>query len=68
MSLPETQPPAAYVHRVTKGYKRLFFSVSLPLGVIDVDDDTLTRQPEEVARHIAHILDLALTLHARPRP
>lgn len=49
----------AYVHRVTKGYKRLFFNVSLPLDELHwlPDEGMMTRQPEEVAKLIAAKLD-----------
>lgn len=59
--------PQAFVHRVTKGYKRLFFNVSLPLDVIQIDDGKLAREPETVNREIAQILDLAFGLKNTPR-
>lgn len=49
-----------YVHRISKGYKRLFFNVSVPLEVINVDDAKLAKEPEAVGKEIATILDLAL--------
>lgn len=58
--------PQAFVHRVTKGYKRLFFNVSLPLDAIQIDDGTLVREPETVNRQLAEILDQAFGLKKPP--
>lgn len=59
--------PGAYVHRVSKGYKRLFFNVSLPLDAIKVDDQKLVMDPGAVGKDIAAILDLALGLRPGDR-
>lgn len=49
----------AYVHRVTRGYKRLFFNCSLPLDQVRwlPDEATIRQAPEEVAKLIAAKLD-----------
>lgn len=53
-------PVDVFVNRVTKGYRRLFFQVSLPLLVIPVEDGKLTMAPDEVCRDIADLLGAAL--------
>jgi hypothetical protein len=54
-----TLQPGAYVHRLTRGYKRWFFNLSLPHDYLDwlASSDRVAREPDLVAQDIARAID-----------
>lgn len=53
-----------YIHHVSRGYKRLFFQVSVPLTWLDIPKERIEADPREVEREIAAKVEKALMLEA----
>jgi hypothetical protein len=51
----------AYVHRLSKGFRRWFFNASVPLEYLHVDCKKLAADPEGAAMEVAQLLDRAIT-------